>query len=535
MLRIFLLIVLCLMILLLSGCRPQQTAPPTVPKMPTVRVVLQSPLPMQLSDAEWERTVLASLEKRIVGRRETFGDIERIVARISLLIREAVYSPELSVDFETIAQDNGLSLVEMREQWIATQEADLLMESGGRDDAISPSDACGVAQWLASTGRANGLYVNENESKRLTAKINPLKTQISWHEYLSRPDAKTNLPNAPELSQAEAIAQLPALRAELQLLNAKRRTVDERFVPSRAVFAQTHYLVKLYRRFPGLDWLYQAYHGGEGGATRTLKLYLGSYFPGNTADAIRYGNSGSRLNWETLYKNVTPQTRPDAFDYVYGRGDDHRHYWWKLRVCRGAIARYRSNKAAFEQEWLALLPGRSKEVLWYPNAQALSLPNITDKPNALASGKLQTRKSYFGQEITASPQTIGALLLVSKWYRANGGKEPLSIDADWLSTDELERRNRANPPQTTPSLLPPDTLVSPLEATLPPTFDFHTTGLAIDIRKPEAKRDAKILDYVLGWMEDREMIWRLYRRTAQPPCHHFVPNPRFAEALRSVK
>lgn len=518
--------------MLLCGCRPRQTAPPIVPQTPVIRSVPQSPLPMKLSDAEWEQAVLASLEKRIVGRRETRDDIERIVTQISPLVRDAAYSPELSADFDMMARDNGTSLDEMREQWITTQEADLMMESGGRDDALSPADACGVAQWLAGSGRANGLYVNEQESQRLTAKINPLKTQISWREYLSRPDAKTDLPNAPELSQTEAIAQIPTLRTEWEFLKEKRSRVDERFVPRKAVFAQTRYLVKLYRRFPGLDWLYQAYHGGEGGATRSLKLYFGSAYPGNTADAVRYGNHGSRLNWETLYKNITPQTRPAAFDYIYGRSDDHRHYWWKLRVCREAIARYRRDKAAFEQDWLALLPGRSKEVLWYPNAQTLSLPNIADKPDALTSGKLQTGKTSFGQQITASPQTLGALSLLSKWYRANGGKEPLSIDADWLPTEELERRTALNPPPEIVRALPPETLVLPLEMTLPTTFDFHTTGLAIDIRKPQAKRDAKILDYVLGWMEDREMIWRLYRRNAQPPCYHFVPNPRFADALR---
>lgn len=518
----------------LAGCRPQPTPQHFASNPSTTRVVSQLPLPLHLSDAEWEQSVLASLEKRIVGRRETWGDIERIVTEISPTIREAANAPELTADFEAMAQDNGVSLDAMRELWITTQEADLMMESGGRDDAISPSDACGVAQWLASTGRANGLSVDAKESQRLTAKINPLKTQIAWYEYLALSNAKIDLPNAPQISQAEAIAQLPTLRTELEFLKEKRRNVDERFVPREAVFAQTRYLVKLYQRFPGLDWLYQAYHGGEGGANRTLKRYLGSGYPGNPADAIRYGNAGNRLNWEILYKNITPQTRPDAFDYVYGRSDDHRHYWWKLRVCREAIARYRRDKSAFEQEWLALLPGRSKEVFWYPDAQADSLPKSTDRPAALASGKLHIATTLFGQEVTASPQTLGIMLLVSKWYRANGGKEPLSVDADWLPEDELARRNAFNPSPKIVSALPPDRVALPLEATIPSTFDFHTTGLAIDIRKPQAKRDAKILDYVLGWMEDREMIWRLYRRNAQPPCHHFVPNPTFADALRSL-
>ena len=296
-------VLLCLCAFFLCGCHSQPPVPPIVPQVLSIRAGVQSPLPLKLSDAEWEQTVLDSLEKRIVGRRETLGDIQRIVTEISPLVQEAANLPELQADFAVMAQDNNLSINAMRELWTATQEADLMMESGGKDDAVSPSNACGTAQWLAGSGRANGLHIDAKESQRLTTKINPLKIKTAWYEYLARPDAQPDLSFVPKVSQQEAIAQLPALRSELELLEAKRRRIDERFVPRLAVFAQTHYLVKLYRRFPGLDWLYQAYHGGEGGATRTLKLALGISLFGNTADAIRYGDKGSRLRWETVYRN----------------------------------------------------------------------------------------------------------------------------------------------------------------------------------------------------------------------------------------
>jgi hypothetical protein len=406
------------------------------------------------------------------------------------------------------------------------------MESGGRDDAISPSDACGVAQWLASTGKANGLRVDEKTSKRLTAKINPLKRKIAWLNYLSHPNANPNAAGAPAISQAEAQASLPLHQAELEFLKAKRRSLDFRFDPRKAIFAQTRYLVRLYKRFPGLDWLYQAYHGGEGGAKRSLKLYLGGNF-NSTANAVRRGNGGGRLRWEDVYTQTTPTRHAAAFRYIYGRSDDHRHYWYKLRICQNAIARYRADTEKFRKEWQALLPGRSKEVYWYPDALSRALPTEADKLQARTSGRLSAQTTMAGQTVTASPETWGAFGMVEQIYRQNGGKQALWIETDWLSQARAAEL-RAVQLQTVPlHPTPPDQILLPLADTLPPDFDFHTTGLALDIRKPDSLLDRKILDYALGWLEDREIIWRLDRKNAQPPSHHFVPNPRFADALRS--
>jgi hypothetical protein len=138
--------------------------------------------------------------------------------------------------------------------------------------------------------------------------------RIAWREYLLRPDADFNAPGAPRISRAQAAGELPALRAELEQLRAKRRRVDARYDPRRAVFAQTRYLLGLYRRFPSLDWVFQAYHGGENGVRRTLRFYLGPRWPGSAALAIRQGGAGGRpLRFEDLYFGTTPRAAPAAF------------------------------------------------------------------------------------------------------------------------------------------------------------------------------------------------------------------------------
>src|SRR5262249_51787048 len=84
--------------------------------------------------------------------------------------------------------------------------------------------------------------------------------------------------------------ELIAKRAhEVRLLEAKRRQVDERYDPAKAIASQTRYLVRMARRYGSLDWVFQAYHGGEGGVRNTVSYYLGAQarqFP-STECAIR--------------------------------------------------------------------------------------------------------------------------------------------------------------------------------------------------------------------------------------------------------
>jgi hypothetical protein len=143
-----------------------------------------------LSREERTTLLLTGLRKRIRGRLASLPDIERIVKEIAPLVAAAAEQPEVQPIFAQIAEEESSIQEEVKAHWIALQEADLLLESGGEADSVSVSDAVGVAQWLAGTARGVGLKVDLPASRRMTQEIEALRLRIAWIDYLQRPDAR---------------------------------------------------------------------------------------------------------------------------------------------------------------------------------------------------------------------------------------------------------------------------------------------------------------------------------------------------------
>lgn len=529
---------------LVVGCgraEPSQTSPSPVLR---TTAVAAEPLPLALDSARLSSSIIESLRKRVLGRRASLPDVERVVCEVRPVLAAATRQPAAEKALRQIARDNRTSLEEARAHWIALHEADILLESGGNPEAVSVSEAVGVAQWIASTARRAGLSVNVGESERLTRKIDDLKRRIAWMEYLRRPDADPNAPGAPRVTRAEAEAKRSTLQQELEMLRAKRRRVDPRYDLRRALFAQTRYLLALYPRFPSLDWVFQAYHGGEAGARRTLQRYLGSAWPGSTAAAIRYGRAGKPLSFEHLSLTIGPRSHPQAFDYLYGRGDDHRYYWWKLRTAQEGLALYRRDPAAFRRQWEAFLPGRAKEAYWHPDGPQKA---ITDLPTLEAACRerrllpVNARAEYLVRPAPSPlhaalrPEAKGALILLATAYRRAGGSGRLQIGDLIRTQEEIDREKARRPPSVTGPLWPP----APTTQTLPgggppPDFDFHATGLAFDVLRPPDPRQRKILECALDYLFNRQILWWMDVRDRGLRHYHVVPNPRYAAALARI-
>jgi hypothetical protein len=494
------------------------------------------PLPLTLNRDRLVRTLIGSLEKRVGGRRLSYVEIERVVREIGPLVEAAARQPDAEARFRQIAAREGLTPDAVRTRWVRLQEADLLLESGGDPDARSSAEAIGVAQWLAGTARGVGLSVDERESRRLTAQTDRLKAAVAWREYLLRPDANPrSAPGAPALSRAQAASELPGLRAALEALRIQRRRVDARYDPRQAVFAQTRYLLGLYPRFPRMDWLFQAYHGGENGVRRTLS---------------RYGADPNRLPaYETVYLTTTPRSHPAAFAYLYGRGDDHRYYWWKLRAAQEAIAAYRRDPQAFRARWRSLLPGRTKAAVWYPRAHLDVFTNAGNLRTA-AAGRLLSVRPLPGSFTLPSrpgypapllrPESAGALVLVATAFRrTGGGGGPLVVGDLALTQEDINRRGgpaRAYPlsPPVRPPLPDARTLSGGLGP--PDDIDYHTTGLAFDLLRPASDRERKVLEHTLGYFADRDILWWREEVSADGSGrrYHVVPNGRFKAALAAI-
>ena len=539
----------------LVGCRPAAVAPSRLERAAGAASLPEASgaaLPLDLDRETRTRSLIRSLQKRVMGRREAFRDVERVSTEIRPLVIEASRQPQAENGLRILALHYGLSTDAMREKWADWQEADLLLEAGGNADAVSPSHAVGVAQWLAGTGKGVGLTVKLPDSNRLTGKIDLLKWKIAWAKYRLSPAFDPKIPGNPGFDQTKAAKELPLLRTELESLRAKRRKIDQRYDPRAAVFAQTRYLLRISGRFPSADWLFQAYHGGEGGVKRTLKDFLGPQWPGSTAPAIQSGNNGGPLSFEDLYFATTPKARPEAFSYLYGRSDDHRHYWWKLRSAQETLAAYRKDKAAFKAAWEALLPGRSNAALWYPDAANHAFADFSAIAQSQKNGALvpvasgngltvrppEIEPSHAAELQALRPESRGALLFLNSVYWQSGGTAPLEI-ADLTRTIAIaaqRQKTKILPPIFSfAKIYPPDPDLQNLPGVGPlPGFDFHTVGLAFDIMKPADPKTRKILDYALGWCEDRQILWHYEEKEFTPPRYVVVPNPRYAAELQKI-
>ena len=531
----------------LTGCRhaPERVTPgkPVLPKplfAPAAPSMPQEALPLSHWTRE-ERTthLLDMMRKRVWGRRASLPDIKRVVTEVGPLVRDAAQQEAVLPYLQQIAQDNHQTLDEARETWIRLQEADLLLEAGGDPDDVSPAGAVGVAQWMPSTAVEHGLKVNLTESRRLTARINDLNWRYAWLTYLARKDVAPNAPGKPPFTPAD-IAQWDAVRMERVALRLQRQQIDDRYEPRTAIFAHTRYLLRLYPKFPSLDWVFQAYHGGEGGVKKALRLYLGVK-PSSAATAIRTGKQGGRLTYEDVYFTVSPRAHVPEFSYLYGRGDDHRHYWWKLKSSEQALAAYRRDPNGFEKTWAALLPGRRTEAVWYPDAPAHAIADLNALRAAQGRGLAPIPSNGEVKVCPAPLDTLnaslyaalqspakGALLLAASAYKQAGGKAPLLIGDMTVTPEYAALIRAAHPPKLSlQPLFPPDPNLKTLPGGGPPTdFDYHTTGLAFDILRPAALQRLENAG-IRAWLSGGEANPRRHRsqRQRRAPLSHRPQSP----------
>jgi hypothetical protein len=359
-------------------------------------------------------------------------------------------------------------------------------------------------------------------------------------------------PNVAPAARAVTRDELIAKRArELRLLEAKRRQVDERYDPAKAIASQTRYLVRMARRYGTLDWVFQAYHGGEGGVRNTVSYYLGDRWRlyGSPEGAIRGVMLASRggaererapLTFEDLYFKTTPLTEPAAFSYLYGRSDNHRYYWWKILAAERAIDLYRRDPAKFREQWSALRPGQRLEVVWYPHSKELNFHDVAALEQGYAAGQLvrwpaSARSHGLVLDNVAPldpanayqykglrPEALGALFRVADLYLANGGSSaPLRL----YSLVQTERyRAQLN------AVRPPSWMRHPMEPEDVP-IDLEPTGLCFDIARPAADWNRKVLEYALGWLADRNQIYWVEEREQGPARYHICPSPDFRRDL----
>jgi hypothetical protein len=333
----------------------------------------------------------------------------------------------------------------------AMLEAIVLLESAGRPDArasADPAAAAGLTQILAETGRdLLGLRVDERASQRLTRGID------SGRRVRAR--------------------------------EARRRRVDERYDPAKALEATARYLDFARARLRRDDLAIVAYHMGVGNLQQALSLYGQGDVP-----------------YAQLYFDSSPLRHAAAWRKLASLGDDSSTYLWRVLAAREIMRMYRDDPAAQRRQERLQTDKASAEDVLHPPGSTDVFADPAAVARARASGALRVLDAAelrrFGIRIDPSlgalaqrvhqspllyralrPQALAVLEAIGAGTQAISGARPLVV----TSAVRDERYQRA-------------LAASDLEATR--GYSLHTTGYAFDIARHYASgAQAQAFQFVL--------------------------------------
>jgi hypothetical protein len=343
-----------------------------------------------------------------------------------------------------------------------TLEGLVLLESAGRDDAVTPAGiegAVGLTQILAGTATdLLGMRADTERSARFTRRI----------------------------SRARSPERVAALRRA-------RAQVDERFDGRKALAGTARYLQLALETFGREDLAFVSYHMGIG----NLQGVLGAF-------------GDDDVSYAELYFDSTPDRHPAAHRRLTGLGDDSANYLWKVLAGREVMRLWREDRAELDRlTSLHGAKGSAEEVLHpdgsetrYGDPEQLrdawdreeiaafpDAPRITGLRRDPRMGELAGRlEQPAGLYRGLRPETLALALYVGAQVRAISGQGPLIVTStvrDETYQRLLVRRNR--------------------EATR--NYSLHTTGWAFDVERRYVSREqALAFQFVLDRLQTLNVI-----------------------------
>jgi len=266
-------------------------------------------------------------------------------------------------------------------------EGIVLLESAGRPDAMASTDlegAVGLTQILAETATSLlKMQVDVPASRRLTRKL--------------------------------ANARGPR---EADRIRAKRRLVDERFDPRKALAATGRYLKLAKDEFGREDLAVVSYHMGIG----NLQQVLGAY-----------GDDGA--SYVRLYFDTAPNRHPRAYRMLLGLGDDSKTYLWRVLASHEVMRLYRDDRTKLERLAELHAGADSGELVLHPPDRTETFQTADDVDAAYNDGKLRpfpNEPARYGLRPAASgglrPEAFALAVYIGQAVqKVSGTRAPLTV------------------------------------------------------------------------------------------------------------
>jgi Transglycosylase SLT domain len=378
-------------------------------------------------------------------------------------------------------------------------EAIVFLESGGRPEVIAgsdPANAAGLTQILVETGRDFlHMQVELAASRKLTRNIDAA---------LRRGD-----------------------EAAAERLRARRRRVDARFDPARALAGAVRYLTTARARFGRNDLAAVSYHMGIGNLQSVLRDYAGAPNLEPITEVVANGG----LSWARLYFDASPAHHTAAWRRLAGFGDDSQTYYWRVLAAKEIMHLYRHDRDELERLVLLQNNKTSAEEVLHP-------PDTTQRfhdPGALEHGWRARRLQPLPNEparlhLRIDPQMGELARRLGKDRSLYRGLRPEALALLLYLADRVHALSGEPAPLVVTSTVRDDAYQRLLDAANPeatPNYSLHTTGYAFDIlRRYGSRAQTAAFQYELERLQARGLIaW-----VRQPKAIHITVSSK-AKAL----
>jgi hypothetical protein len=348
-----------------------------------------------------------------------------------------------------------------------TLEAMIYLESAGDPNAMAgpdPRAAAGLTQILPGTATGLlGMHVDLPASIRITR----------------------------QLIRAQRKAR-PALVAKLL---QRRRRVDDRFDPSKALAGTARYLREAGRHFGRDDLMVEAYHMGIGNLQSVMSAF----------------GAGDDVPYAELYFDSSPARHAAAYAKLFSLGDDSATYWFRILAAKQILRLARDDPDELNRRSQLQTQKNSAENLLHPPTATTVFASPADVRAGEQRGDLLRLDAHrllhagvrvdprmgelaprVGQHRTLyralRPEALAVLAYVGAGVHAFAGRGTLTVTSTVRDARYQQQLIGTN-----------------LEAT--PNYSLHTTGFAFDIqRRYTAPRQAYAFQFFLDRLQALNLI-----------------------------
>jgi hypothetical protein len=294
-----------------------------------------------------------------------------------------------------------------------------------------------------------------------------------------------------DVAASERLTRRMGRRGASARLLRKRREVDERFDPRKALEGAARYLKLARQRFGREDLAVVSYHMGMGNLENVLAAY------------------GERdAGWGRVYFDATPRNHPRAYRLLSGFGDDSATYLWRVYAAREVMRLYHEDRDQLRRLARLQTAKASAEEVLHPRSQTKVFDTPDELDDAYRSGELRPLRGIAGMRL--DPQAGELADRLDAEPRLYRGLRPEAYElAVYLAAGvrDVSGTKASLTVTSTVRDLEYQRLLVRRNLFATREYSLHTTGYAFDVRRQYASRvQAVAFQYMLDRLQSLNLI-----------------------------